>query len=54
MVKQGAVRVNGAVINDPTKVLDISDGVTLQVGRTIKRVVPGIPGTGIVTKTLSH
>ena len=54
IVKQGAVRVNGAVINDPTKVLDISDGVTLQVGRTIKRVVPGIPITSIVTKTLSH
>jgi tyrosyl-tRNA synthetase len=54
MVKQGAVRVNGAIVNDPTKVLDISRGVTLQVGRTIKRVVPGIPGTGIVTKTLSH
>jgi tyrosyl-tRNA synthetase len=54
MVKQGAVRVNGAVINDPTKVLDISAGVTLQVGRRIKRVRPGIPGTGIVTETLSH
>jgi tyrosyl-tRNA synthetase len=54
MVKQGAVRVNSTVVNDPTKVLDISDGVTLQVGRTIKRVVPGIPGTGIVTKTLAH
>jgi tyrosyl-tRNA synthetase len=52
MVKQGAVRVNGATVDDPTKVLDISGGVTLQVGRTIKRVVPGIPGTGIVTKTL--
>jgi tyrosyl-tRNA synthetase len=54
MVKQGAVKVNGVVVNDPTKVLDISAGVTLQVGRTIKRVVPGIPGTGIVTRTLSH
>jgi tyrosyl-tRNA synthetase len=54
MVKQGAVRVNGATVDDPTKVLDISGGVTLQVGRTIKRVVPGIPGTGIVTKTLPH
>ena len=54
MVKQGAVRVNGAAINDPTKVVDISAGVTLQVGRTIKRVRPGIPGTGIVTETLSH
>jgi tyrosyl-tRNA synthetase len=54
MVKQGAVRVNGAVINDPTKVLDISDGVTLQVGRRIKKVRPGIPGTGIATETLSR
>jgi tyrosyl-tRNA synthetase len=54
MVKQGAVRVNGAVINDPTEVLDISAGVTLQVGRRIKKVKPGIPGTGIVTETLSH
>jgi tyrosyl-tRNA synthetase len=55
MLKQGAVRVNGATVNDPTKVLDISAaGVTLQVGRKIKRVRPGIPGTGIVTETLSH
>jgi tyrosyl-tRNA synthetase len=55
MVKQGAVRVNGSAINDPTKVLDISkEGITLQVGRKIKRVKPGIPGTGIVTRTLSH
>ena len=54
MVKQGAVRVNGAAINDPTTVLDISGGVTLQVGRKIKRVRPGIPGTGPVTEPLSH
>jgi tyrosyl-tRNA synthetase len=54
MVKQGAVRVNGAVVNDPTTVLDISKKPTLQVGRKIKRVLPGIPGTGIVTETLSH
>jgi tyrosyl-tRNA synthetase len=54
MVKQGAVRVNGVAVNDPARVLDISGGVTLQVGRTIKKVMPGIPGTGIVTKTLSH
>jgi tyrosyl-tRNA synthetase len=54
MIKQGAVRVDGAPINDPTKVLDISPGVTLQVGRRIKRVRPGIPGTGIVTETLAH
>jgi tyrosyl-tRNA synthetase len=54
MVKQGAVRVNGAPVTDPTNVLDISAGVTLQVGRKIKRVRPGIPGTGIVTATLPH
>jgi len=54
MVKQGAVRVNGAVVSDPAKVLDISGRPTLQVGRKIKRVRPGIPGTGIVTETLSH
>lgn len=54
LVKQGAVRVNGAAVSDPTKVLDISDGITLQVGRKIKRVRPGIPGSGIVAGTLSH
>lgn len=54
MVKQGAVRVNGAAVKDPTTILDISTAVTLQVGRKIKRVRPGIPGTGIVTETLSH
>jgi tyrosyl-tRNA synthetase len=46
MVKQGAVRINGAPVSDPTTVLDISNGVTLQVGRKIKRLRPGItPGT---------
>ena len=54
MLKQGAVKVNGTRIIDPTTVLDISSRPTLQVGRTIKRVRPGIPGTGIVTETLSH
>jgi tyrosyl-tRNA synthetase len=54
LVKQGAVRVNGEVIKDPTFVLDISTAVLLRVGRKIKRVRPGIPGTGIVTETLSH
>jgi tyrosyl-tRNA synthetase len=53
MVKQGAVKVNGTAISDPTTVLDISAGATLQVGRKIKRVRPGIPGTGVVTKNLS-
>jgi tyrosyl-tRNA synthetase len=51
MLKQGAVRVNGVAVNDPTTVLDISAGVTLQVGRKIKRLRPGIPGTGPVTET---
>jgi len=54
MVKQGAVRVNGAAVNDPAMVLDISTRPTLQVGRKIKRVRPGIPGTGIVSEALSH
>jgi tyrosyl-tRNA synthetase len=54
MVKQGAVRVNGTAVNDPTTILDISAGVTLQVGRKIKKSRPGIPGTGVVTETLSH
>ncbi len=49
MVKQGAVRVNGAAINDPAKVLDISGGVTLQVGRRIKRVRPGTSGAAVPT-----
>jgi tyrosyl-tRNA synthetase len=49
MVKQGAVRVNGTVVNEPTTVLDISAGVTLQVGRKIKKLRPEIPGTAIVT-----
>jgi tyrosyl-tRNA synthetase len=44
MVKQGAVRVDGAVINDPTTVLDISKRPTLQVGRKIKKVRPGNSG----------
>jgi tyrosyl-tRNA synthetase len=53
MVKQGAVKVDGSTVSDPTKVLDISTRPVLQVGRRIKRVRPGIPGTGIVTETLS-
>ncbi len=53
MVKQGAVRVNGEVVNDPAKVLDISTKPTLQVGRKIKRVRPGIHGTGIVSESIS-
>jgi tyrosyl-tRNA synthetase len=41
MVKQGAVRVDGSTVSDPTKVLDISTRPVLQVGRRIKRVRPG-------------
>jgi tyrosyl-tRNA synthetase len=54
MVKQGAVRVNGSVVSDPTTVLDIGAQPTLQAGRKMKRVRPGIPGTGIVTETISQ
>jgi len=44
MIKQGAVRVNGEVVNDPTKIVDIAARPTLQVGRKIKRVRPGVSG----------
>src|SRR6266571_6393427 len=50
-LKQGAVRIDGTPINDPMRVVDISRGIILQVGRKIKRVRPGIPGAGIVTET---
>jgi tyrosyl-tRNA synthetase len=52
-LKQGAVRMDGESINDPMRVVDISTGIVLQVGRKIKKVRPGIPGTGIVTENLS-
>jgi len=54
MVKQGAVRVDGAVVGDPSAVVKISPEITLQVGRKVKKVKPGLPGTGIVTKTPAH
>jgi tyrosyl-tRNA synthetase len=38
MVKQGAVRVNGATVDDPTTVIDISAKPVVQAGRKIKRV----------------
>jgi tyrosyl-tRNA synthetase len=44
MIKQGAVRVNGEVVNDPTKIVDIAARPMLQVGRKIKRVRPGVSG----------
>ena len=37
-LKQGAVRVDGDAVSDPTTVLDISSGKILQVGRKMKRV----------------
>jgi tyrosyl-tRNA synthetase len=45
-LKQGAVRVNGETINDPTAMVNISPHAILQVGRKIKRVRPGIPSAG--------
>jgi tyrosyl-tRNA synthetase len=44
-LKQGAVRVDGQTVNDPTTVLDISAGKVVQVGRKIKRVKAGTNGT---------
>ena len=46
-LKQGAVRVDAEVVNDPTKVLDISSDRILQVGRKIKKVrASRIPDAG--------
>ena len=53
LVKQGAVRMDGGVVNDPTRIVNVSTKPVLQVGRKMKRVRPGIPGTGIVTETLA-
>jgi tyrosyl-tRNA synthetase len=53
MIKQGAVKANGELVTDPTTVLDITGGVTLQVGRKIKMTRPGMANTGIRTETLS-
>jgi tyrosyl-tRNA synthetase len=52
-LKQGAVKVNGEPVSDPTAVVSISPQAILQVGRKIKRVRPGIPGTGPVFEPLS-
>jgi tyrosyl-tRNA synthetase len=52
-LKQGAVRVDGQTVNDPTTVLDISEDKVLQVGRKIKKVRAGIKGTGVVSQNLS-
>ena len=43
-LKQGAVRLDGAVMNDPTRVVDLSRHLLLQVGRKIKRVAGGPSG----------
>ncbi|HKR83165.1 MAG TPA: tyrosine--tRNA ligase, partial [Terriglobales bacterium] len=40
-LKQGAVKLDGAALNDPTKVVDLSHRLILQVGRKIKRVSGG-------------
>jgi len=52
-LKQGAAKVNGKIVSDPTEVVNISPGLVVQVGRKIKKVKPGIPGTGIVAEPLS-
>jgi len=52
-LRQGAVKVNGEPVNDPTSIVKISPEAILQVGRKIKRIKPGIPGTGIVSQPLS-
>ena len=43
-LKQGAVKVNGTAITDPTTKVDLSGEVVVQVGRKIKKVNGGIPG----------
>jgi tyrosyl-tRNA synthetase len=53
MLKQKAVKANGTAISDPTTVIDISEGVILQVGRKIKKIRPAVVSTGIRTETLS-
>ena len=40
-LKQGAVKVNGAAVTDPTTKLDLSGEVVVQVGRKIKKVHGG-------------
>ncbi len=43
-LKQGAVKVNGTAITDPTTKLDLAGEVVVQVGRKIKKVNGGITG----------
>lgn len=54
LVKQGAVKVNGGIVKNPTSIVNVSTKPTLQVGRKMKRVQPGIPGTGIVSETIGE
>src|SRR3954464_15361564 len=39
-LKQGAAKVNGKIVSDPTEVVNISPGLVVQVGRKIKKVKP--------------
>jgi len=43
-LKQGAVKVNGAAVSDPTAKIDLVSEVVVQVGRKIKRVQGGRAG----------
>jgi tyrosyl-tRNA synthetase len=43
-LKQGAVKVNGAAVTDPTTKVDLSGEVVVQVGRKIKKVHGGRAG----------
>jgi tyrosyl-tRNA synthetase len=43
-LKQGSVKVNGAAVNDPTTVVDLSSEVIVQVGRKMKKVKGGQVG----------
>jgi tyrosyl-tRNA synthetase len=50
-LKQGSVKVNAETISNPASIVNISPEAILQVGRKIKKVRPGIPGTGIGTNS---
>src|SRR5438270_3461556 len=52
-LKHGSVRVNAETISNPASMVNISPVAILQVGRKIKKVKPGIPGTGIGTNNAS-
>jgi tyrosyl-tRNA synthetase len=44
-LKQGAVKVNGTAVTDPTTKVDLSGEVVVQVGRKIKKVNGGTAGS---------